>query len=467
VLEAGPNTPRSQSNDLRSFLAIIGARWLTVLLVVLASVGVAAALSLPSGPPMQQSDVKLIASSSSDNSSQAYQANQLAEERLATYVNLVEQPQVMGEVVNRLGLSESPAELGEQVSASVTPNTVILTIRAQAEDPRQSERIAQTTADVFLGFVDRLNATGGTSTDVRLSPVGAASPAEPLPTPSPLRNIAIAAVLGLVLGCGVALLRHFLDNTVSDATRVEELTGAPVVGTIPDDRSASSAPLLLRDDHTARAEAFRGLRTNLRHPGGGYQGSVFVVASSVPGEAKTTTALNLALMMSKAGRRVALVEADLRRPLVDDYVPVNHDVGLTTVLLGEATLEQALQQPYAELPLFVLPSGRPPSNPAELLESDDMAATLGKLRESFDSVVVDASPLGPVADGAVVATLGDATLLVVRHGHTKTGLLEQSVHRLRQVDAPVSGVVLTRVPRRRGKSQVYGGSHGRRGRVPA
>ncbi|MGH3316037.1 MAG: YveK family protein, partial [Nocardioidaceae bacterium] len=326
------NGPRQ--NDLRSFLAIAGRRWLTILLVLVASVGIAAVLSLRT-TPTYDSQVSLLASTQSQNSAQAYQAGLLAEERVATYANLVASKPVAQQTVERLGLSESPVDLSERISAEASSS--ILTITVQDSDPAQAKRIASTASEVFVDYVKGLESGQNASSPVKLSPVGPAStPTEPS-SPQPLRDISIAAVLGLVLGCGIALLRELLDNRLTDGEKVQDLAGAPVIGMIPDDSKASRRPVV-RDGEpgSPRGEALRSLRTNVRYLGIGRTGRVCMVTSSVPGEGRTTTALNLAVMMSEAGQRVALVEGDLRRPQIHDYLRVvDPTVGLTTVLMGE------------------------------------------------------------------------------------------------------------------------------------
>jgi capsular exopolysaccharide synthesis family protein len=439
---------RPRQNDLRSFLAIAGRRWLTILLVLTASVGIAAVLSLRT-TPTYDSQVSLLASTQSQNSAQAYQAGLLAEERVATYANLVASKPVAQQTVKQLGLSESPVGLSERISAEASSS--ILTITVQDSDPAQAKRIASTTSKVFVDYVKGLESGQNASSPVQLSALGPAStPTEPS-SPQPLRDISIAAVLGLVLGCGIALLRELMDNRLTDGEKVEDLAGAPVIGMIPDDSKASRRPVV-RDGEpgSPRGEALRSLRTNVRYLGIGRSGRVCMVTSSVPGEGRTTTALNLAVMMSEAGQRVALVEGDLRRPQIHDYLRVvDPTVGLTTVLMGELNLVEALQQPYPELPLHVLASGEVPANPTELLQSDAAVTILGTLRDSYDAVIINAPPLNLFTDSALIASMSEATLLVVRHGHTTQEQVRRSMQRLQHVNAPLAGVVLTRVPHKR------------------
>ena len=174
------------------------------------------------------------------------------------------------------------------------------------------------------------------------------------------------------------------------------------------------------------------LRTNLQFVDVDKDSKVFVVTSSLPAEGKTTTATNMAITLAQAGQRVLLIEADLRRPKVAENLRLETAVGLTTVLVGKIGLEDAIQE-YAAVPnLSVLTSGAIPPNPAELLQSQAMAEVLVQLRKTFDVVIVDAPPLLPVTDAALLTAQSDGALLVVRHGKTTKEQVKHSMERLRR-----------------------------------
>ncbi len=169
------------------------------------------------------------------------------------------------------------------------------------------------------------------------------------------------------------------------------------------------------------------------------------MTSALPGEGKSTTAVNLALTSATAGLRTILVEGDLRLPRVADYLGVEDSAGLTTVLAGRADLDDVLQ-PYGDTGLSVLAAGPIPLNPAALLGSRHMSELLQRLRDRADLVIVDSPPLLPVADAAVLARQADGAVLVVKHGKTTREHLARGLERLRAVDATVLGGVLTMVP---------------------
>ena len=185
---------------------------------------------------------------------------------------------------------------------------------------------------------------------------------------------------------------------------------------------------------------------------------VFVVTSSLPQEGKTTTSENLAITLAQAGQRVALVDGDLRRPKIADNLRLESAVGLTTVLVGHHSLDNAIQNSSIEN-LWVLTSGATPPNPSELLQSHAMTDVLAQLRKTFDVIVIDAPPLLPVTDAALLTSQSDGALIVVRHGKTTKDQLRHAVERLEAVGGRTLGVVLNMVPHRR-SADAYGYGYG-------
>jgi capsular exopolysaccharide synthesis family protein len=193
------------------------------------------------------------------------------------------------------------------------------------------------------------------------------------------------------------------------------------------------------------AESYRALRTSLLLTSLGAPPKTILVTSALPREGKTTTSVNTAIVLAQKGTRVLLIDADLRRPSIHKALGLGPRVGLSNVLTGGATLQQAVARSPMLPNLFVLPAGTPPPNPAELMASSQMFDLLAELREQYDHVVVDTPPTLSVTDAVVLSTRADAVVLVIRSSQTTKPALRRARDILAQVNARVAGVLLNAV----------------------
>jgi non-specific protein-tyrosine kinase len=225
--------------------------------------------------------------------------------------------------------------------------------------------------------------------------------------------------------------------------------GVPLLAAIPLDKRTAKAPAALRDDpRSARSEAYRQLRTNLQFIDVDNPPRIIAVTSAVSGEGKSITAINLAVALAETGARVCLIGGDLRRPTIAQSLGLVGDVGLTTVLIGRAPIDSVLQS--AGPNLTVLTSGPVPPNPSELLISVHARETIQHVAAGVDFTIIDTAPLLPVSDGAEVATIADATIIVARVGKTTRDQAARSVEALAKVGERPVGVILNMVARIRG-----------------
>lgn len=447
--------------ELREYLQAIRKQRILVMLCVTVTVAVAALMVLRTTPVYASKVTLFVSVAPTSDAASAYQGGLFSQQRAASYADLVRGEAVTRAVVDELGLSMSPASLGARISARVVPQTVLLEITVTDTAPTRAQRLAGAVAKHFTAFVQDLERP---SKDAP-SPVRATTIASPtLPTspvaPNPPRTLGLGVLAGLVLGVGLALLREALDTSIKSAEALTTTTGVPNLGVIAQDSDAHANPLVVHiEPRSPRAEAFRQLRTNLqfvdvdRHP------KRIVVTSSVPSEGKTSTTCNLALTLAQAGQRVVLVEGDIRRPRFAEYLGLEGAVGLTSVLIGRVVPEDALQ-PWGDIPLEVLTSGPLPPNPSELLQSRAMELLLGELDRRADVVLIDAPPLLPVTDAALLARMSDGAVLVVRHGETTVDQLRQAVGSLAKVDARLLGTVLTMAPAKGPDAYTYGYGYG-------
>jgi len=284
-------------------------------------------------------------------------------------------------------------------------------------------------------------------------------------SPNRTRNATYSLVVGLLLGIALALVLERLDDTVRTPDELREKMDVTVVGMIPaidtTDAAAAGAasPTIGRlvthaDPRSPVAEAYRSLRTNLAFARTTQPVQTIVVASPGPGDGKSTTAANLAITFAQQGQRTLLVDADMRRAVLDKTFGLARTPGLTDVIVGVARLDGAARE--TQVPnLFVLPSGQFPPNPSELLGSPAMREMLRLAKEQFDVVLFDSPPLLAVTDAAVLSTLVDGTILVVRTAATAREAVRRALGQLRAVHGRVLGAVLNDVDFR--SAGYYGG----------
>jgi polysaccharide biosynthesis transport protein len=450
--------------DLRDYARTLRVRWRLVALATAVGLGLALAISFIQ-QPVYAARVKLFVAaqepSGAATGSNAYQLGLLSQQRVTSYADLVSGPKVAEAVIADLGLDITPALLQTKISANAPLNTVIIKVTVQDESPEQARAIANSVGKQFAKLVDEIErpAAGG-PTLVKVSVVEpAALPAVPV-SPRKKVNVALGLMVGLALGVGGAVLRESLDTTVKTHEDIAALVEAPTLGRIAYDSNAPRRPLIIQEDpHSQRAEAFRQLRTNLQFVDIDKAPRSIVVTSSVPSEGKSTSCANLAISLAQAGLKVILVEADLRRPQISDYMGIESSVGLTSVLIGRVDLSDAIQPWGGDGLLFVLPCGPIPPNPAELLGSQGMADLLRRLEASADIVLIDTPPLLPVTDAAVLAALADGAMLVVRSGKTRREQVKAAAAALSAVGARVLGVVLTMVTSRASDPNSYAYSY--------
>jgi len=279
-------------------------------------------------------------------------------------------------------------------------------------------------------------------------------------SPKPVQDAPLGLAAGLMLGLGVAVLKETLDDTLTSKEAVERSGGAPVIAMVPmvsSWRKRNRTEIASCADPTSpAAEAYRSLRTSLQFARQASELRTLLVTSPAAAEGKTSTLANLGAVFAQAGERVALVSCDLRRPRLGQFFEIGEQTGLTTVLLGQQTLEEALQQVPGYDCLWMLGAGPVPPNPAELLDGPQAGEIFTTLRENYDLVLVDSPPALPVTDALVLSKYADGTLLVVAAGQTKRAALRRAAERFAQANSPIVGIVLNEVTMQSG----YGGGYG-------
>lgn len=443
--------------ELKDYLRILRRNWIIVIACVLIGVLAAGATSLLV-KPSYKSDTKLfVALQNSGSVTELQQGNVFSQARVQSYVKTVNTPTVLQPVIDSLGLDLTPQALSQSIVASSDVNTVLISISVTDESPVQAAAIAQAVGRSLVEAVDELERpAAGEPSPVKLSIVTPATAPTAPSSPNVRLNLILGLLAGIAAGVALAVLRSVLDTRIRGEADLRRVTEAALLGGVSFDSDAVKKPLLTQAaTQSPRAESFRQLRTNLQFAHVGHDSKTVLITSSVPGEGKSTTALNLAIAMAQAGQTVALVDADLRRPMVAEYLGLERNAGLTTALIGKADIGDLLQ-PWGSEQLYVLASGQIPPNPSELLGSEKMKQLISKLEVTFDAVIIDAPPLLPVTDAAVLAQQVGGVVVVVGTQKVRTTDLEKSLAALEMVQADVLGVVLNRLPTKGPDAYAYG-----------
>lgn len=446
--------------ELSDYIRILRKNWLVIVATTLIGIAVAAGYSLTRTPMYEASSRVFVSTEAGGSVAELQQGGSFALQRVGTYVQLAESPLVLNPVIAELGLEGTADRLAAQVSSSSPLNSFLIDISVEDADPVMAADLANAIAASLTAAVETIETREGQdSSPVMLSRVKDALPPLSPVSPNVPLNLALGGLVGLAAGLGIAVLRAVLDNKVRNARDVESLTDRPLIGAIPFDPKARERPLILEaDPHNTRSEAFRSLRTNLQflEMDGGHS---FVVTSSLPSEGKSTTTINLAVALADAGKRVALLDCDLRKPKVSDYLNIEGGAGLTDVLIGRARVADVMF-PWGKRPLYVLPAGKIPPNPSELLGSKQMGQLLDALAGEFDVVLCDAPPLLPVTDAAILSRTTSGAIVIVAAGRTTTHQLSGAFDALETVGGKVAGVVLSMVPTRGPDAYGYGYGYG-------
>ncbi len=357
---------------------------------------------------------------------------------LKTYAALIKSRSVAQQAIANSGLTISPGQVSAGLDSRVILDTQIIEVTYRGRDPARVQRVANAVAAAFVDQIEDIESAGTPAVDVSVVDQ-AEAPGAPV-SPNPLRNLTLAVALGLLAGIGTAFLVDHLDVSVKHREEVEAL-GFPVLGAVPRLDFKGESVHLERDLQGAGGEAFRMIRTSIGFVNVETPVRTLLVTSPMAQEGKTTTSLNLAAAYAVGGLRTILVEADLRRPSLHRLFGMVGTRGLTTAIVGDVSLQDAVLNTDMKN-MSVLMAGAIPPNPVELLGSDQMTELLDRLQRSFDMVIVDSPPLVPVADPAALAGRVDGVVVVARAGKTDRRRLFQASQVVERAGGRLVGVVL-------------------------
>ncbi|MGR6319349.1 polysaccharide biosynthesis tyrosine autokinase [Micromonospora soli] len=428
--------------DVLSYLRLVRRHWWIVLITVLVALGAAAVVTVRT-PEKYQGSVTFFVTTPSQGVTDAYQGSLFLQQRVKSYADLITSDRLAQSVVAESPLGLTADQVRRRISTTAETGTVLLNATFTDTDQTRALKTTETLSAEFVELVQRVETPpDGTAPPVKVEVVSGPRVSSSPVSPQPVRYLVIGGLLGLLLGMLLAVLRGVADVRMRDAAALQRVTGSPLLAEVPFESSAKAAPLIVGEAaNSLRAEAVRKLRTNLRFVDVHEPARVIAITSALQGEGKTTLACNTAIALAEAGWRVLLIDADLRRPKIADYLGLDGGLGLTDVLVGDIEVGDVVQR-WGDKSLLVLPSGATPPNPSELLGSKAMADLLVALRESADIVIIDTAPLLAVTDGVVVAVQADGALLVTQQGRTSRSQVAAAARALHSVSVRMLGCVL-------------------------
>lgn len=413
------------------------------------------------------------------------------ERTVRTAVELIESDDVRSRVQEALELDEPPPK----VNASVTNEADIVSLTVRSTDPEEAQTLADAYVEEFIASrrddaVRALSDAGDElqariadlqeqidemsqfderretvitqqqslqrtlselQTDAALQTGGvsrvsdAEFPNDPV-APQPIRSAVLAAAVGLIVGLAAAFVREHLDDSVNDVDDLVAASGMPVLAAVPK-WPASGRPITVAQPFHRASEAFRALRTSVQIASVEHPAKIVQVTSPAPGEGKTVTVCNLAIVLAQAGQRVVVVDGDQRVPGVHQLFALSPSPGLVDVVQG-TPLDTVIQQAQIDdhHQVDIVAAGQFSSHPSETVSGEPMRTLLHDLASRYDVVLVDSPPVLPVADAVSIARSVDGVIVVTQAGRSKQRNVSATITQLTRVTAPVIGLVLDRAP---------------------
>lgn len=434
------------------YLATLRKRWIVILTfgIIGAVVGLAYAASLQ--PIYRSTSSVFVSSQRGETSSEILQGSSFTQAQVQSYAALATLPVVLDPVIKDLNLNVTAQDLAPSVTADISLNTVIIDVTVTNSSAESAAEIANAVTAELSTQAERLEARSKDGGGSPVSPVTMTTVASAQVPDAPFspntRFIVLSGLLGgLILAIGGSIAYEFLDTRMRGPRDAERVGPQPFLGSVSRRKRSDTSVVVMRSDpYGTIAEDFRRISTNLDFADIDNPIRSIVVTSASPAEGKSTISINIALAMAERLERVLLIDADLRKPSMATYCGIDGTVGLTSVLVGSAALEDAIR-PWADGAIDILPSGVVPANPSQMLGSEAMADLLRDLVARYDFVVVDSPPLLPVTDSLTIAKLTDGAVVVSRFKKTRRQQFSEALESIEGVSARVIGTVLNATPR--------------------
>lgn len=456
--------------DLRDLLHLLKIRWHLIALIFILAVSASAFVSFRVLDPVYKAETSLFSGKEGVGIGPISLGDlNLGQSLVSDYREIILSRMVAREAMDQLGLQMSVEHFQSRVSVSTVRDTRLFKIGFESTDPKEARDVANALGAIIIEKAEEI-------IDIRNVQIidHAELPINPI-KPNKTLNVAIAGVLGIMLGTFLVFALEYLDHTIKNERDIERYLRLPILGGIPlfagDLRKGEGKKrkkgtqgkhaskgwkgmkgedftrtlVSLSEPKSPAAEAFRSLRTSISYASVDKEIKTLVVTSPSSMDGKSTVATNLAVALAQIGNRVLLLETDLRKPKVHIHFNVLNDVGITDVIVHDLPLEKVIKPVKGVENLEVICSGILPPNSSVLLESKKMKEVLEQLRKQYDMVIIDTPPVGQITDAAIISRMADGVVLVMASGQTNIEMARHAQQSLKQVDANILGTVLTRI----------------------
>jgi capsular exopolysaccharide synthesis family protein len=438
--------PNPNALNATKVLATLRRRWYVVVSAGILGAVVAFALSSATTPIYQSTSSLYFALRSGASGSDINQGSTYTQNQMLSFARLATSSTVLGVVIHDLNLDMSETELRQALVVTIPQNTVVLDVQAASPNSRRAADVANGVAEQLAVVVSEI-----APTDTEGKPTVVARVIEPAvpavfqSTPDKKLDTVLGGVLGALLAFLALTLATVFDTRIRSEGALKHVTDRPLLGALSNlQQKLDARPIIIRSPNSPEAEQYRKVRSGLRFAAASHDIKSIAVTSSIPGEGKSTISTNLALTVAETGVRVLLIDADLRRPRIAEYLGVDNAVGLTTVLVNGVTFDDAVHR-WGHTSLDVLAAGEIPPNPAELLASAHMKEFIASVSLRYDLIIIDTAPVLSVADATVIAQQADAAVMVADARSVRRTQLSQSFTTLERAGVHIAGVVLNRV----------------------
>ena len=402
--------------------------------------------------PMYKSSTTVILGSNQEGTGITQSDISINNNLVSTYAEIIKSRRVLEQVQKELNESYTYKELASEISVSSINNTQIIKITVSDNNALNAKIIANLVAKVFTVEVPELyNLDNVHILDVAIEED------EPYNI-NVAKSSIIGGVLGLVLSSGIFFVIYYFDRTAKSVEQVEEVLQMPILGSVEETKNLKEELVVATNPKELISEQIRTIRTNLQFTSADEKIKTILITSSIPSEGKSFISSNLATAFAQNNKKVLIVDCDMRKGRVNKIFKISNRIGLSNLLAYKEDDEENLEDYVFKTKidnLYIIPRGKVPPNPSELLNSQKTAKLISLLSEIFDYIIFDGPPVNGLSDSLIMSDFVDRTIVVTSLNSAPIELLESTKKMLTNVNAKVAGVIVNKVPRRKGSGKSY------------